>query len=179
MLIEMKIADISMDPFLGVPIVYLQEAIHKTHNLSVWIGVFEAKAIAVALNGSKSNRPFPYDVLMNILKLSDLKITRVIISDLIDNTFYGVVEVVNDKGEVTQIDSRVSDALAIGVRAGVRIFTTDLVLKKVHAQRKGIKEKGSTKDLRQDPPPSPPEKMEKDKLEDWLKNLKPEDFKNA
>jgi bifunctional DNase/RNase len=183
-LIEMKIGSISIDPIFGVPIIYLQDATHKQAdvNLVIYIGLFEAKAISTALNDGKPTRPYPYDIMVEMLKLSDLKITRVIISDLRERTFYGIVEVTDGKGNVKQIDSRVSDAIALAVRVGVKIFTTDLVIKKAkRGHEEAEKEaKKIQEDERLQPPPSPPENLKKeDKLKSWLENLKPEDFKNA
>jgi bifunctional DNase/RNase len=166
MLIEMKVAGITIDAFFNTPIIILKDHSNK-RSLPIWVGAFEAQAIAYGLNGSGLPRPLPYDIMKELLNKFDLKLKRIIVSDLRDNTFYAIIELVKD-GQVIQIDSRPSDAIALAVRVGAPIMVSDMVIKKAKTIDISKAEK-SSKDQQTSV-------HEQEDLREWLENLKPEDF---
>ncbi len=95
--------------------------------LPIWIGIFEAESIAIALQEVEVARPLTHDLLKNVLRALDARVLRVEVTDLRDDTYYGNI-VVESRGEIINIDSRPSDALALAVRANVPIFVARKVL---------------------------------------------------
>jgi bifunctional DNase/RNase len=168
MLIEMKVAGIALDQFFNTPIIILKD-LSNERSLPIWVGTFEANAIAYGLNGSGLPRPLPYDIMKELLTKFELKLKRIIVSDLRDNTFYAIIELVKN-GQVIQIDSRPSDAIALAVRVGVPIMVSDMVIKKaktidISNDKIDKKQKGKKSSM-----------QDQENLKEWLKNLKPEDF---
>ena len=166
MLIEMKVAGLTIDPLLNNYIIILKDPENK-RSLPIWVGTFEAHAIAHGLNGSGLPRPLPYDIMKELLNKFGLKLKRIIVSDLRDNTFYAIIELVKD-GQVIQIDSRPSDAIALAVRVGAPIMVSDMVIKKarnIDISQNESKEKGHKLS-----------NLDQEDLREWLENLKPEDF---
>jgi bifunctional DNase/RNase len=168
MLIEMKVADIAIDQIFNTPIIILKDLSNK-RSLPIWVGTFEAQAILFALNGNGIPRPLPYDIMKELLTKFELKLKRIIVSDLRNNTFYAIIELVKN-GQVIQIDSRPSDAIALALRVGAPIMVSDMVIKKaktidISKGQSETKQKGNQK----------PDQEEKN-LKKWLENLKPEDF---
>jgi len=168
MLIEMKVDSITIDPFYQSPIIILKD-ISNNYSLPIWVGTFEAHAIAVGINGNGILRPLPYDIMKELLQRLNLKLEKIIVNDLKDNTFYAIIEL-NKNGEKITIDSRPSDAIALAVRAGAPIMVHDMVIKKA----KKIELDQCSNELKQKG--QKPPVMDKEKLKDWLKKLKPEDF---
>lgn len=168
MLIEMRVAGITIDAFFNTPIIILKDLTNQ-HSLPIWVGTFEAQAIAYGINGGGLPRPLPYDIMKEILTKFDLKLKRIIVSDLRDNTFYAIIELVKN-GQVIQLDSRPSDAIALAVRVGAPIMVADVVIKKAKtidiSKSKG--EAGHKDDK--------PFDGDEENLREWLENLKPEDF---
>lgn len=169
MLVEVKIVSMIQDQVSNIPIVILSDG---NRNLPIWIGTFEAQGIISALQGKTDPRPITYDLMKKIIDCSNLRVVRVIVSDLRDGTFYAILECVDGEDNKIQIDARPSDCLALAVRVDVPIFVSDLVFKKANIRAiKGrpeeVEESKEKKTL-----------TKKDKLEIWLKNLKPEDFKH-
>lgn len=96
--------------------------------LPIVIGAFEAQAIAVSLENMQTSRPMTHDLLKNTMELSGLKVKEVIISDLKDDVFYATIMAKKTDGELLKIDARTSDAIALAVRFGCPIFTTESIL---------------------------------------------------
>ncbi len=168
MLIEMKVDSITIDPYYQSPIIILRDR-SNTYSLPIWVGPFEANAIAIGINGNGVIRPLPYDIMKEMLCRLELKLEKVIVSDLRENTFYAIIELMKN-GEKIRIDSRPSDAIALAVRTGAPIMVHDMVIKK--AKKIDISmEKDELRHKEEKPP-----LMDKEKLKDWLEKLKPEDF---
>lgn len=149
MLIEMKVEGLLFDPRSGMYILLLQQ-IDGDETLPIWIGKPEADSIALALGKVITPRPLTHDLIRNMLEELEVRITKVVIKDLIENTYYALIYTHDGIKEKT-IDSRPSDAVAIALRVQAPIFVEDGIF----------------------------ELRKADELEEWLKNLKPEDFGNV
>lgn len=149
MLVQMKVEGLLFDPRSSMYILLLKET-DGNGTLPVWIGKPEADSIALALGGVTTPRPLTHDLIKNIASGLKIRIMRVVVTEILDNTYYAVIYLNDGKKEV-QIDSRPSDAVAVALRVNAPIFVDD-----------GILEQKNT-----------------DELEDWLKNLRPEDFGNV
>lgn len=153
-LILMEVKGLMMDPSSSVPIVILRSEEHSKI-LPIWIGIFEANAIALKLEGIEPPRPMTHDLLVNMLGDVNCSIQRVAINDLVDNTFFAQIFVHVDSQELI-IDSRPSDAIALALRADVPIYVAQTVL-----------EKARTDDLRA---------QDEEKLKKWLEEVDPDDL---
>ncbi|CAN5479719.1 bifunctional nuclease family protein [soil metagenome] len=109
-------------------VVILREVGGDRH-LPIWIGRFEAEAIAMVLQGVDAARPLPYDLLTNVLGELDAKIEHIVVSDLNQDVFYASI-ILDRSGTTVQIDSRPSDAIAVAVRANVPILVEDSVMER-------------------------------------------------
>jgi hypothetical protein len=162
MLKAMTISSINMDPVTNSPIIILEE-IEGKQTLPIWIGLLEATAIASEIEGVRFSRPMTHDLLKNIMDKTDIRINRIEICDLKDNTYYALIHMtMND--ETLSIDSRPSDAIAIALRTKAPIFVSDEVLKKskqVEATKEGVATDKSEQGK---------------KWQDILEKLNPEDF---
>lgn len=127
MLVEVKIGALIMDPNTNTPIVVLK-GIDSESILPIWVGAFEANAIALEIEKIVPQRPMTHDLLRNIIIQSGLKAAKVIINDLIDNTFYALIEFTDAEGKTVSIDSRPSDAIAVALRLDCPIFVVQKVL---------------------------------------------------
>lgn len=125
--IEMKIRGLMMDPAANTPIVILKE-VNGESMLPIWVGAFEANAIAVEIEKLATQRPMTHDLLKNVVWELGASVKRVIITDLIDSTFFAVIEMTRN-GEVLVIDSRPSDAIALALRVDCPIYVKDEVIK--------------------------------------------------
>ena len=123
-MIPVKIADISLSN-LGFVVFLKHEEENKT--LPIFIGVPEAQAIAVQFNKLKTPRPLTHDLLKNMLVLLDCRISKVVVNDLIDNTFYAKI-FLESKSEKFQVDSRPSDAIALALRFEIPIYVEEKVM---------------------------------------------------
>lgn len=148
MLVEMKVEGLLFDPRSNMYILLLKE-LDGAGTLPIWIGKPEADSIALALGKVATPRPLTHDLVKNITDGLKVKIVRVVVTEIIDNTYYAFIHL-NDGKKETLIDSRPSDAVAVSLRAGAPIFVEDSIM----ATRTA------------------------DELDEWLKNLKPEDFGN-
>ncbi len=144
----MKVEGLLFDPMSGMYILLLQQ-VDGNGTLPIWIGKPEADSIALALGKVITPRPLTHDLVKNLLDALNVKATRIVITEIIENTYYALIHVNDGDREVT-IDSRPSDAVAVALRVQVPIFVEEDVL----------------------------EVRKADELEEWLKNLKPEDFGN-
>ena len=162
MLKAMTISSLKMDPVANSPIIILKE-IEGEQTLPIWIGLLEATAIASEIEGVRFSRPMTHDILKNIMDKTDIKINKIEISDLRDNTYFALIHLTSG-GKALSIDSRPSDAIAIALRTQAPIFVSDEVLRKskqIEATKEGV----------------PVDKSEQGKKwQDILEKLKPEDF---
>ena len=122
----MSIKGLMLDPISNAPIVVLKDGEEKIF-LPIWVGIFEANAIALQLEHVETPRPMTHDLLRNIIQHVDAKVNRVVISDLRESTFYASIQVLQ-QGRLIEIDARPSDALAIALRTDAPIFVEQAVL---------------------------------------------------
>jgi uncharacterized protein len=125
--VEMKIRGLIMDPVANTPIVLLKD-VASDRVLHIWVGVFEANAIALEIEKVDTPRPMTHDLIKNVLTGLDAIVHKVVVSDLKDSTFYAVIWLERE-GHVVSVDSRPSDALALALRVDCPIFVEDEVLK--------------------------------------------------
>ncbi|HYB73243.1 MAG TPA: bifunctional nuclease family protein [Candidatus Sulfotelmatobacter sp.] len=155
-LVRMTVRGIALDPITNMPIIILKDTDEKKA-LPIWVGIFEANAIALELEKVSTPRPMTHDLIKNILDGLGINVRQIVVNDLKDNTFFAVIEL-NDNGNVVNIDSRPSDAIALALRVNAPIF----VAEKVVAQAKSTE--------------VPEEKEDNEQWKEWLEHLKPEDF---
>src|SRR6188472_4567054 len=126
MQIEMSIKGLMVDPITNMPIVILRDK-DGQKVLPIWVGIFEANAIALQIENATTPRPMTHDLLRNVIQ--DLKATveRIVICDLQDNTFYALIYMTRD-GETMAVDARPSDAIALALRTRAPIFVEEAVI---------------------------------------------------
>ncbi|MDH3627887.1 MAG: bifunctional nuclease family protein [Acidobacteriota bacterium] len=130
MSIEMKIKGLMIDPVSNMPIIVLRSEDGNTV-LPIWVGIFEANAIAIQMENIVSPRPMTHDLLKNVIDGLDAEIERVVITDLKENTFYATIHIRNRNGEGSLlVDARPSDAMALALRANAVIQVEETVLDK-------------------------------------------------
>lgn len=156
MQIEMTIKGLMVDPITNTPIVILRDA-DGQRALPIWVGIFEANAIALQIENVATPRPMTHDLLRNVIQ--DLKATveRIVVCDVHDNTSYALIYVVRE-GQTMAIDARPSDAIALALRTRAPIFVEETVIE--HAK---------TVDFTAEKPDS-------ERLHKWLESLDPEDL---
>ena len=125
--VEMKITRLMMDPVTNMPIVILKDSESDTV-LPIWVGVYEANAIALEIEKVSTPRPMTHDLIKNVLTGLEAAVHKVVVTELKEDTFYAVIWVERE-GQVISIDSRPSDALALALRVDCPIFVDDEVLK--------------------------------------------------
>lgn len=156
MLIEMTIKGLMVDPITNMPIVMLKDLAGE-RVLPIWVGVFEANAIALQIENIETPRPMTHDLLRNVIKDLDGAVDRVVVSELKENTFYAVIYL-TVKGESVAIDARPSDAIALALRTRSPILVDETVID--HAR---------TVDLSAD-------RDDSKHLRKWLEELDPDDL---
>jgi uncharacterized protein len=156
--LQMVVKGLTLDPLTNMPIVILKD-IEGNRALPIWIGTFEANAIALEMERVTTPRPMTHDLIRNILEGLKAKVSRIVVNDLRDSTFYAVIFLAVNGAEVA-IDSRPSDAIALALRVKAPIFVAEKVIR----EAKPI-------DLTEDKPAEDTESVR-----DWIENLKPEDF---
>jgi len=154
MYVEMKVKFLTFDSTSNGFVVLLMDLANKT-GLPIWIGPFEANAIAMKLKKIGSQRPMTHDLIHAILNTLESQVMKIVVNDLKENTYYALIHLIRGGKEII-IDSRPSDAIAIALAVNAPIFVSEHVI-----------EKARTIDLEKDG----------DQLKDWLDNLNPEDFK--
>ncbi len=155
-MIKMEIKGLLMDPVSNMPVVILRDT-EKGHFLPIWVGIFEANAIALEMEKVQTPRPMTHDLLKNVLAELHTRVERVVINDLRENTFFARIHLVQ-KDSTLSVDSRPSDAIALALRSQAEIFVEEVVLEKsrtLHAE-------GSD----QDP----------DRLRKWLEEASPDEL---
>ncbi len=125
--IEMKIRGLMMDPVTNMPIVVLKD-VNGSAVLPIWVGVYEANAIALEIEKVQTPRPMTHDLMKNLLLGLDVEVQKVVVNDLRDDTFFALIWLKRN-GQVMSIDSRPSDALALALRLDCPIYVEDTVLK--------------------------------------------------
>jgi uncharacterized protein len=128
MLKEMRVAGITVDPFTNTPIVILKD-LEEKDVLPIWIGLLEASSIATALENVQTPRPMTHDLMKSMLDHLGVKVVKIEVNDLRDNTYFAVIHMEMDKKRMV-IDSRPSDAIALALRVGAAIFVEENVIKK-------------------------------------------------
>ena len=125
--IEMKIRGLMMDPVTNMPIVILKD-LSGSSVLPIWVGVYEANAIALEIEKVATPRPMTHDLIKSLLLGLNTAVNKVVVSELRDETFYAVIWLDRD-GELISVDSRPSDALALALRLDCPIYVEEAVLK--------------------------------------------------
>jgi bifunctional DNase/RNase len=125
--VEMKIRGLMMDPVTNMPIVVLKD-VQGNSVLPIWVGVYEANAIALEIEKVQTPRPMTHDLLRNVFLGLEVRVDKIVVSDLKGDTFYAVIWVERD-GQLIMLDSRPSDALALALRMDCPIFVDETVLK--------------------------------------------------
>ena len=154
--VEMKIRGLVMDPVTNMPIVILKDVV-GTAVLPIWVGIYEANAIALEIEKVTTPRPMTHDLLKNLLLGLETQVRKVVVSELRDDTFYALIWLERD-GQMMSIDSRPSDALALALRVDCPIYVEDEVLK-------NSKNSSNSTD-----------KVSSEELRKWLENLNDEDM---
>ncbi|MBP1608830.1 MAG: hypothetical protein H6Q04_1065 [Acidobacteria bacterium] len=157
--IEFKIKGLMMDPLTNAPIVVLQDTGSDTL-LPIWVGIFEANAIALQIEKVDTPRPMTHDLIKGLLNHLNAKVTKIVVTELKDNTFYALI-FLDVEGKVVTVDSRPSDAIALALRTDSPIYVTDDVISKSSSSSSTTlsAERSSPEDIRR-----------------WLENLNPEDM---
>ena len=165
MFVEMKVRGLALDPVSNMPIILLRDEEDK-RTLHIWVGIFEANAIALELEKIPTPRPMTHDLIKNILEAIEARLLKVVVTDLRENTFFAELHLQIGTGEYT-VDSRPSDAIALALRVAAPIFVNEEVVRKAKSLEV-TKDAESTEPVKADDP---------EKLREWLENIKPEDFK--
>ncbi len=168
-IVKMEITGITQDPSNNMPILILKSEKDDTA-IPIWIGLIEASAIAVELEGLQLPRPMTHDLLKSMLEKLGGKLQRIEVCDLKENTYYATLIIKTADSEV-QIDARPSDAIALALRTGADIYVAAKVLKM--SQQVDI---SALQDAIKDNSDPEAAKKEKDKWSEILENLNPEDF---
>jgi bifunctional DNase/RNase len=125
--VEMKIRGLMMDPVTNMPIVILRD-VEGNSVLPIWVGIYEANAIALEIEKVSTPRPMTHDLIKTLLVGLNTGVRKVVVSELRDDTFYAVIWL-DREGELISVDSRPSDALAIALRLDCPIYVDEAVLK--------------------------------------------------
>ena len=135
-----------MDPSSGTPIIILKDVNSETM-LPIWVGAFEANAIALEIEKISPQRPMTHDLLRNVILEMGASVERVIVTDLRDNTFFAVIVMKSSGGDAVMIDARPSDAIALALRADCPIYVNEEVIRASRNTVSGSEEgEGSTAD---------------------------------
>ena len=155
-MVKMEIKGLLMDPVSNMPVVILRDASDGVF-LPIWVGIFEANAIALEMEKIATPRPMTHDLLKNLLEELDATVDRVVINELKENTFFARIHLIRGDRRWS-VDSRPSDAIALALRARAEIFVEEEVLEK-------------SKSLRVEGADGDPERLKK-----WLEEVNPEDL---
>ncbi len=161
MFVEMKVRGLALDSLSNMPIIILRDE-EDTRSLPIWVGIFEANAIALELEKIATPRPMTHDLMKNMLEALDAHVVKIVVNDLKENTFFAVIHLRVGESEIT-VDSRPSDAIALALRVAAPIFVEEEVVQKA----KSVEVTKETEEIKTDDP---------ERLREWLENIKPEDF---
>jgi uncharacterized protein len=152
-----EIRGLILDPVSNSPIVILKKP-EENIFLPIWIGVFEANAIALHLEGVQTPRPMTHDLLRDLISGLDASVKGVLVHALVENTFHAVIELQDRSGKVVTVDARPSDAIALALRCKAPIRVSEEVFEKAHAlDLTAVKDQDT-------------------RLREWLESLSPEDL---
>jgi len=158
MQIEMTIKGLMVDPITNTPIVILRDK-EGQKVLPIWVGIFEANAIALQIENISTPRPMTHDLLRNVIHDLKAEVKKIVVCDLQENTFYALIYLaLHGNGDTVAIDARPSDAIALALRTRAPIFVEETVID--HAK---------TVDFTSD-------KNDADRLHKWLESLDPDDL---
>ena len=156
MSVRMRIKGLMIDPVSNMPIIVLKDP-EGDAVLPIWVGIFEANAIAMQLEKVVSPRPMTHDLLRNVIESLRARVDRVVITDLKDNTFFALIHLERN-GDRLSVDSRPSDAMALALRAEAPIFVEQAVLDKSAS------------------PDAGGDSEETERLRRWLETVEPEEL---
>jgi hypothetical protein len=156
MLIEMTIKGLMVDPITNTPIVILKDK-EGERVLSIWVGIFEANAIALQIENVETARPMTHDLLRNIITDLDGRVDRVVVNDLRDNTFFAIIHMTVG-GDRVAVDARPSDAIALALRTRAPILVEEAVI-----------DSAKTVDFAS-------QRADTDRLQKWLESLDPDEL---
>jgi bifunctional DNase/RNase len=159
-MVEMKVEGLTLDPLTNMPIIILKD-LAGDKALPIWVGYFEANAIALEIEKINTPRPMTHDLLNNMISSLQAKIKHILVTDLKDNTFFAEISVIQNGSDMT-IDCRPSDAIALALRSKSPIFVEEKVI-----------ESAKSLDL---PDPNKLQNQEKQQWKDWITSIKPQDF---
>ncbi len=156
MQVEMTIKGLMVDPVTNMPIIILRDQ-EGQRVLPIWVGVFEANAIALQIENIATPRPMTHDLLRNVIADLKAQVRKIVVSDLKENTFYALIYMTVN-GDTVAVDARPSDAIALALRVRAPIFVEDAVI-------------DSAKRL-----DFTPDKADSERLQKWLESLDPEEL---
>lgn len=156
MQIEMSIKGLMVDPITNMPIIILRDK-DGQRVLPIWVGVFEANAIALQIENVSTPRPMTHDLLKNVIEDLRATVEKIVVCDLRDNTFYAMIHLTAGEGPVI-IDARPSDAIALALRTKAPIFVEEEVI-----------DSAKTLDVA-------PDKGDAERLQRWLESLDPDEL---
>jgi len=154
--VEMKIRGLMMDPVTNLPIVILRD-VGGNSVLPIWVGVYEANAIALEIEKVATPRPMTHDLIKNLLMGLNTSVQKVVVSELKEETYYALIWL-EQNGQIISIDSRPSDALALALRLDCPIYVEEQVLKTSKVAHNAA------------------EKVSNEELKKWLEGLNDEDL---
>jgi bifunctional DNase/RNase len=141
--IEVKIRGLMMDPSNGTPIVILKD-INSETMLPIWVGAYEANAIALEIEKIAPQRPLTHDLLRNLVTQMGARVERVVVTELRDNTFFAVIEMRDSDNGSVLLDARPSDAIALALRADCPIYVNEEVIRASRNTATSNEEEGSS-----------------------------------
>jgi bifunctional DNase/RNase len=155
--IEVRIRGLMIDPATNMPIVVLKDVGSETV-MPIWVGIFEANAIAIEIEKMAAPRPMTHDLTRNLIRHMNGELERIVITELRDDTFFAVLWL-RQEGELMTIDARPSDAIALALRADCPIYVSEAVMQSAKLNMSG-----------------PPEGPTAEELRGWLEGLNDEDL---
>ncbi|MGA9587002.1 MAG: bifunctional nuclease family protein [Terracidiphilus sp.] len=155
--IEVRIRGLMMDPSTNMPIVVLKDVGSDTV-MPIWVGIFEANAIAIEIEKVSAPRPMTHDLTRNLMRNMNAQLEKIVITELRDDTFFALLWIRQD-GELMTMDARPSDAIALALRADCPIFVSEQVMQSAKLNMAG-----------------PPEGPTAEELRGWLEGLNDEDL---
>ena len=156
MQIEMTIKGLMVDPVTNMPIIILRDE-DGQRVLPIWVGIFEANAIALQIENVATPRPMTHDLLRNVIHDLDGAVQKIVVSDLRENTFFAVIHL-SVRGEPVLVDARPSDAIALALRAKAPIYVEVAVIDNAKALD------------------GTPERTDNERLQKWLESLDSDDL---
>jgi len=152
----MAIKGLMVDPITNMPIIVLRE-VEGQRVLPIWVGVFEANAIALQVENVQTPRPMTHDLLKTVIDQLGGRVERIVVCELKENTFYATLHVLSAKG-LLEVDARPSDAIALALRSGARIFVDEAVIQNARSVEMSR------------------EAVDVGRLQKWLENLPDDDL---